>query len=158
MRAEGEDLPRRGCRRRSGGMGFTRRRVASTGADMNLVAAVAALALIEYITIQLLTGNARGKYGVKAPATSGHPIFERWYRVQLNTIEQLVVFLPGLYLFAAYVSTTVAAILGLVFIAGRALYARGYVEDPEKRGLGFGVGFAATAVLVLGGLVGALLA
>jgi uncharacterized MAPEG superfamily protein len=125
---------------------------------MNLVAAVAALALIEYIVIQSLTGRARGKYGVKAPATTGDPTFERYYRVQMNTIEQLVVFLPSLFLFATYVSTGIAAILGLVFIVARAIYAKSYVEDPEKRGLGFGLGFAATAVLVLGGLIGALLA
>jgi len=123
---------------------------------MRLVAIVAALALLEYVVISLFTGQARGTYGVKAPATTGHPIFERWYRVQHNTIEQLVVFLPALYLCASYASTWVAAVLGVVFIVGRALYARGYIADPEKRGLGFGISFGANVLLLLCGLVGAI--
>jgi uncharacterized MAPEG superfamily protein len=123
---------------------------------MDFVAVVALLAVIEYITLSMLTGRARGLYGVKAPATTGHPIFERWYRVQQNTLEQMAAFLPGLFLFASYVSTRWAGILGLVFIVGRLLYARGYIADPEKRGTGFAVGMLATLVLVLGGLIGAI--
>ena len=123
---------------------------------MALVALVAALALIEYSLFGMQVGRARGRYGVKAPATSGHEIFERSYRVQQNTLEQLVVFLPSLYLFAAFVSEPIAAGLGLVFVVGRALYARGYVADPEKRGMGFAVGYAASNLLLLGGLLGAL--
>ncbi len=123
---------------------------------MNFVAVVAALALIEYMAIVLRTGRARQTYGVKAPATTGDPIFERHYRVQQNTVEQLVVFFPALFLFARYVSTSVAGVLGLIFIVGRILYARGYVADPEKRGPGFGVSFGANAILTLGALIGAL--
>ena len=122
---------------------------------MELVAVVAALALIEYSVFGMQVGRARARYGVKAPATTGHEIFERSYRVQQNTLEQLVVLLPSLYLFAAFVSAPIAAGLGLVFVVGRALYARGYVADPEKRGVGFIVGFAASSVLLLGGLLGA---
>lgn len=123
---------------------------------MKYVAVVAALALIEYVLISLQTGQARAKYNVKAPATTGDPMFERHYRVQHNTIEQLVVFFPSLFLFASYVSGNIAAVLGLVFIVGRFLYARGYVADPEKRGTGFIIGFSANVILLLGGLIGAL--
>lgn len=123
---------------------------------MDYVAVVAALALIEYMFIGLRTGQARVKYNVKAPATTGDPNFERHYRVQQNTLEQLIIFLPSLYLFAVYVSPGIAALVGLVFIAGRAMYASSYVADPEKRGPGFVTGFAATAILLLGGLLGAL--
>jgi uncharacterized MAPEG superfamily protein len=122
---------------------------------MDFVAVVGLLAVLEYITIAMLTGRARGQYGVKAPATTGHPIFERWYRVQQNTLEQMIAFLPGLFLFASYVSARWAGILGLVFIAGRFLYARGYIADPEKRGPGFAISMLATLILVLGGLFGA---
>ena len=122
------------------------------------VAVVAALALLEYVLISLRTGQARAKYNVKAPATTGDPIFERHYRVQQNTVEQLVIFLPSLFLFAYYLWPGIAALLGLVFIAGRFLYARGYIADPEKRGTGFITGFVATLILLLGGLLGALLA
>jgi glutathione S-transferase len=123
---------------------------------MNFVAVVAALALIEYMVISLQTGQARQRYGVKAPATIGDPMFERYYRVQHNTVEQLIIFIPALFLFARYVSPGFAGVLGLAFIVGRALYARGYVADPEKRGPGFIVSFSANAILVLGALIGAI--
>ena len=123
---------------------------------MDFVAVVAALALLEYMIIGILTGQARGRYGVKAPAVTGHPIFERWMRVQQNTIEQLVVFLPALFLFAGYVNRTWAAVLGMVFIVGRAIYARSYVADPASRSLGFGLTFIPNVLLVLGALLGAI--
>ena len=104
---------------------------------MTWVAVVASLALIEYVVILMLTGQARGRFGVPAPATTGNPSFERYFRVQQNTIEQLVIFLPALYLFASFVSENIAAVLGLVFVLGRVIYARGYIEDPAKRGPGF---------------------
>jgi uncharacterized membrane protein YecN with MAPEG domain len=122
---------------------------------MELVAIVAALALLEYAYFGAQVSRARGRHGVKAPATTGHELFDRHYRVQQNTAEQLVMFLPALYLFAVYVSAPIAALLGLAFVVGRALYARGYVADPERRGTGFIIGFAASAVLLLGGLAGA---
>ena len=125
---------------------------------MELVAIVAALALIEYVVFAMNAGRARGRYNVPAPATSGNEVFERYLRVQENTVEQLVIFFPALLLFATYVSTGVAALLGLFFIAGRALYARGYVEDPARRGPGFGMSFLANLVLLLGGLIGAIVA
>jgi len=123
---------------------------------MTWVAIVVAGVLLEYMTIVTLTGRARGRYGVQAPATTGHPIFERWFRVQQNTLEQLVIFLPGIGLFAHYASPSVAALLGLAFGVGRALYARGYVADPARRELGFALSSIANALLVLGGLAGAL--
>lgn len=123
---------------------------------MTATALVTSFALIEYLWISFSVGQARGRYGVKAPATTGNEIFERWFRVQQNTLEQLVVFLPSLWLFAQYASGRIGAVIGLFFIAGRYLYARGYVEDPEKRGRGFMIGFVSMAVLLAGGLIGAL--
>ena len=123
--------------------------------EMAVIAIVTGLALIEYMAFSLRVGMARGKYGVEAPATSGDEIFERHYRVQQNTLEQLIVFLPSLWLFAQFVSINVAAGLGLVFIAGRALYAVSYIADPKKRTAGFLIGYLANAVLVLGSIGGA---
>jgi glutathione S-transferase len=120
---------------------------------MDFVSFVALLALIEYLVISTMTGRARGQYGVKAPAITGHPIFERWYRVQLNTLEQLVVFVPALFLFARYVSPRWGGLLGLVFIVGRAIYARSYVADPESRSLGFALTFIPNVLLLLGALL-----
>ena len=122
---------------------------------MPLTIVVCMLALIEYIVFSLLVGRARGLYGVEAPATSGHELFDRYYRVHINTLEQLAVFLPAVVAFAIVISDLWAAILGLLFVAGRALYAVQYVKDPASRGPGMGLGFLANVVLVLGALGGA---
>jgi uncharacterized MAPEG superfamily protein len=123
---------------------------------VELVAIVAALALLEYFVFSMQAGRARSRSGVKAPATTGDETFERYYRVQHNTLEQLVLFLPALFLFALYVNAPLAAALGAVFIVGRALYARSYVADPATRGSGFAIGLVASLALLLGGLLGAL--
>ena len=125
---------------------------------MELVAVVISLALAEYFVILVRCGQARGRLGVAAPATTGNPEFERYFRAQYNTLEQLVIFLPAMIMFGAYVSPAVAALLGLVFIVGRFLYARGYVIDPARRGPGFLLTVLANGVLLLGGLVGAFVA
>jgi uncharacterized membrane protein YecN with MAPEG domain len=123
---------------------------------MTFVSVVALLALIEYMVISILVGQARGTYKVDAPATTGHPIFERWIRVQQNTLEQLIVFLPALFLFARFGWPRWAGLFGLVFIVGRAIYARSYVADPASRSLGFGLSFGANVLLVLGALLTAI--
>jgi len=125
---------------------------------MALVAFVSLLAVLEYLWLGILVGRARERYGIQAPATSGNEIFERYFRVQQNTLEQLVAFLPSLWLFGMYVSPGIGALLGLVFIGGRALYLRAYVADPAQRSLGFGLSIGPTMLLLLGGLVGAALA
>ena len=122
---------------------------------MNYVVLVILLAMAEYIVLVALVGRARATYGVRAPATSGHPVFDRTFRVQQNTLEQLVIFLPAVALFAHYVSPSVAAGLGVLFLVGRALYAAGYIREPRKRGAGFLVTVLVQAVLVVGALVGA---
>jgi uncharacterized MAPEG superfamily protein len=124
---------------------------------MAWVTIVAMLALLEFFYFGIQVGQARGKYGVKAPATTGNEIFERYHRVHQNTMEQLVVFIPGLYAFAATVSTMWAAILGVVFIVGRAVYFKLYVGDPDKRGAGVLISVLATGVLVLGALIKAVM-
>jgi glutathione S-transferase len=124
---------------------------------MAWVTIVAMLALLEYFYFSIKVGEARGKYGVKAPATTGNEIFERYHRVHQNTMEQLVIFLPGLYAFATLVSPTWAALLGVVFIIGRAVYFNLYVGNPDKRGTGVIISVLANAVLVLGALIAAIL-
>ena len=122
---------------------------------MELVTIVTALALLEYTYFSILVGKARSKYGVDAPAMSGDPIFERYNRVQQNTLELLVTFVPGMYMFASYVSADGAVGLGAVFIVGRFLYLRGYVADPKTRGIGFALSMLPSLILVIGGLIGA---
>jgi uncharacterized membrane protein YecN with MAPEG domain len=121
---------------------------------MTLVSLVILLALLEFIALGGMVGYARGKYGVKAPATSGHEMFERHFRVHYNTLEQLIVFVPAVVIFAQSVSETWAAILGAVYVVSRVLYAIGYVADPRKREIGSLMTAAANIPLVLGALYG----
>jgi glutathione S-transferase len=122
---------------------------------MAYVDIVTALAVLQFIVFGFRVGSARGRYGVKAPAITGNETFERYFRVQQNTLEQLIVFLPGLYLFSHYSSPLVAAVLGAVYLIGREIYAATYVKEPAKRGMGFGLTMLPIVILVLGGLVGA---
>jgi len=122
---------------------------------MDIVHFVIGLALLQFFVFGGFVGRARVKYGVKAPAVTGDPIFERYYRVHYNTMEQLVTFIPGMLLFGIYINATVAAALGLLFIVGRIIYFRAYIADPAKRGPGFGICMLATSILLLGGLGGA---
>jgi uncharacterized MAPEG superfamily protein len=125
---------------------------------MDLVYLAIAVILLEYFVFTMLVGMARGKTGIQAPAMTGDPLLERTIRVQLNTLEQMVVVIPASWLFGFYVHSQVAAGLALVFIIGRVLYYRGYVEEPSKRSMGFGLGFLATVVLLIGGLYGTVMA
>lgn len=122
---------------------------------MEPVAIVIVIALLEYVVFGALVGRARGLYGVKAPAVSGHEIFERWFRVHQNTLELLVPFVPAMWLFGLYVSPAWAAGLGLVYVAGRVAYLLGYVKDPAKREVGFGLSVLPIVVLLVGALWGA---
>ena len=122
----------------------------------HLVALITVLALLEYSILGVMVGRARGTYNVKAPATTGDPVFERYFRVHQNTLEALVVFIPALWIFGLTLSMRVAALLGLIFLIGRVVYARGYFEDPEKRGPGAMMTAVANILLILGGLVGVL--
>ena len=115
---------------------------------MHLVAVVTVLALVQYFVLGLRVGQARGKFGIEAPAITGHPVFERHFRVHQNTLEQLIIFIPALWLFAYYVSNRLGALLGLVFIVGRALYATGYVADPKQRSTGFGMSIVSSLLLL----------
>lgn len=123
---------------------------------MELVAIVTALALIEYSTFTFLVGRARDRTGVQAPATTGHPEFERYSRAHQNTAEQLIVFLPALWIFASYVRPDIAAALGALFVIGRLLYFMGYVTEARKRTPGFLIAMLAQSALLLGGLIGAI--
>jgi hypothetical protein len=118
---------------------------------------VTALAILQFVWFGTQVSQARGKYGVQAPAVTGNEVFDRYFRVQQNTLELLVAFIPGLYLFSHYFNPLWAAGLGVVYLIGRQIYSVSYVKDPKSRGAGFGLSVLPTLILLLSGLIGAVL-
>lgn len=115
---------------------------------------VTVLALLQYFAFGLLVGKARGQYGIKAPATSGNEIFERYNRVHVNTLETLVVFLPALWLAASYERPLWVAAIGLVYLVGRMVYLRAYVASPGSRSLGYALSAGPVLILILIAVIG----
>jgi glutathione S-transferase len=111
------------------------------------------VALLQFFWFGWQVGVARGKYNIPAPAISGNDVFERTFRVQMNTQEQLLVFLPALWIFASFISPLWAAVLGAVFIVGRAVYAMTYVRDPKSRSIGFALTALPNLLMLLGILI-----
>lgn len=118
---------------------------------------ITALTLLVYLVITINVGRARVKYKVPPPQTTGDPNFERVLRVQQNTLEQLIFFLPLLWLFSFYVSPLWSAGIGAVWLVGRIVYAWGYYQAAEKRTIGFGISSISGLVLLLGSLCGIIL-
>lgn len=114
------------------------------------------IALFVYFGLSAAVGQARGKFNVPAPASSGHPEFDKRYRVQMNTLEQLALFVPAVIVGAPVLGDTVTAGLGIVWSLGRIVYARSYVADPAKRGPGFGLTLLPSMVMLLAGVWGAI--
>lgn len=120
---------------------------------MLTVALITLIILLQYNYFTIQVGRARGSE-IKAPAISGSELFERRLRVQLNTLEQLIVTLPAMWICAHFYRVDAAAILGTAFVVGRFLYSTTYVNDPSKRGPGFIIGFLANILLILASLWG----
>jgi len=118
---------------------------------------VTVLALLQFIWFSLDVAAMRVKHGVKAPAISGHADFERRFRIQQNTMEQLVVFVPALWMHALVANPWWGAGVGLVYLAGRFIYRAAYFKDPSTRSNGFTIGFVAIAVLLIWALVSAVI-
>jgi len=109
--------------------------------------------LLEYFVLGFMVGRARETYGVQAPATTGNPDFERYFRVHANTLEALIVFIPALWIFSLAVNYHIGVALGLLFVIARIIYARGYLSAAAKRGPGAIATFIINTILVLGGLI-----
>lgn len=122
---------------------------------MEYVAIVTGIALLQVFVFSFQVGKAREKTGASAPAMSGPPEFERAFRVHQNTVEQLIIFLPALWMFARYVRPDVAAGLGIIFVVARQIYRGAYMADPGKRTLGFASGALAMMILLIGAIGGA---
>jgi glutathione S-transferase len=121
---------------------------------MATVNLIVALALLQFFAFGAAVGRARGKYRVAAPAVTGNEMFERYYRVQMNTLELLIMFIPAMWMFGFYVSANVAAGLGALFLIGRGIYFFAYVAEPRKRELGYVLSAAPVVALVIGAIVG----
>jgi uncharacterized membrane protein YecN with MAPEG domain len=124
---------------------------------MEYTALIILLALLQFLLFGVRVGIARGKYGIKAPATLGDETWERMYRVQQNTMEQLVVFIPAVIAFSVYVSNRWVLLPGLLFLVGRQLYSYEYIKNPDSRVPGMAISLLCNAALVIGALIGLLL-
>ena len=115
---------------------------------------ITVFSLLLYLFVTINVGRARAKYKISPPATTGDVNFERVLRVQQNTLEQLIFFLPMLWLFSFYVSPWWGTGIGAVWIIGRIAYAWGYYQSPEKRSVGFAMSSLSSMVLCIGTLIG----
>ena len=115
------------------------------------------LALAQYMFFTMKTGPARGKFDISAPSCTGDEKFERLFRVQQNTLEQLIIFIPALFAFSYFVSPIWGSCVGLVFIIGRFIYSNAYLNDPAKRAPGMLMTFISNAILVIGALIGTIM-
>ena len=125
-----------------------------TPAMYHFTALVTCLAILFYFYTSIHVSKARARFGVKVPAISGNPDFERVFRAQMNTLEWMPIFLPLLWLFAYYVSDRGAAILGIAWCVGRVVYIVGYSKAAAKRELGFIIQGAVCLLLLLGAVAG----
>lgn len=123
---------------------------------MDFINLVALLAIIQYLYFGMCAGRARTKYGIKAPAMTGHEQFERAARVQMNTLELLVAFLPALYIAEEYASSGLVGVLGVIYLIGRMRYQRTYMADPSTRSSGFMLSAIPIILLIIIGLFGAI--
>lgn len=121
-----------------------------TTLPLSSLATLLVVALMFWTAINV--GKARAKYEVKAPATSGHEMFDRAYRIQMNTLESAMLLLPSMWIYAGLVGDLGAGVSGAIWITGRIWYALAYQQDPAKRGPGFGISFLAIAGMWAGGL------
>ncbi|HEX2791850.1 MAG TPA: MAPEG family protein [Steroidobacteraceae bacterium] len=121
---------------------------------MALVEIITVLALLQFLFFGILVGKARERLGVKAPAITGNEVFERYLRVQMNTLELLIIFLPALWIATAYLAARWVALLGVVYLIGRFIYLRAYVAEPSRRSIGFSVSALPILVLLAIDLIG----
>ena len=115
---------------------------------------VTVITLIIYFVLIINVGRARSKYNVPVPQISGNPDFERVFRVQQNTVEQLILFVPSLWLFSLIISPVWGAGIGSIWVIGRIIYAWGYYQAAEKRIVGFAINSLCNMTLIIGSLVG----
>ncbi len=124
---------------------------------MDTINLIVGLALIQFMFFGVMVGRARAKYGVVAPATTGHPMFERYFRVQMNTLELLVGLVPSLYTFNHYYpSSYYVPLFGAAYLIGRILYFYTYIRDPNSRSLGFVLSVIPILALIVSTVAGAL--
>ncbi len=124
---------------------------------MDIIAVIILLAILQLMAFGMITGFSRGKLGVDAPATTGNEQWERRFRVQQNTMEHVVAFVPAIYLCATYTNLTLAIAAGTIYLIGRCIYAYCYIKEPKTRALGMILSFFPTATMALAALGGVLM-
>lgn len=122
--------------------------------SLPLASLITLLVLLLMFATSLNVGRCRGRYGIKAPAVTGHEMFERAFRIQMNSLENAALMLPALWLYAGFIGDRGAGVMGVIWIVARIWYAVAYQKDPAKRGGGFGLSILAFAGLWFGALWG----
>ncbi|HEY3730001.1 MAG TPA: MAPEG family protein [Steroidobacteraceae bacterium] len=117
---------------------------------------ITVLALLQFVYFGVLVGRSRERLGIRAPAVSGNETFERYYRVQMNTLELLVLLLPALWIATVFVAGYWGALLGAIYLVGRFVYLRAYVAAPSGRSLGFALSMLPILGLLAIDLIGVL--
>ena len=115
---------------------------------------LSSVALLVYYFTLFKSGMARGRFKIAAPSHDGPEEYVRHVRAHQNTVEHLVMFLPGLWLFAVAVDPIWAAAIGAIWPVGRLMYALGYYKAPEKRSIGLYISMPPIYIFILGSLIG----
>lgn len=113
------------------------------------------IAVLQFLIFAILVGKARYRFGVKAPAVTGNENFERYYRAQMNTLENLIVFIPSILIASTYWAPYLMAFFGFIFLLGRTLYFIAYVNG-KKRTVPFLMGMIPNFIFVILGILGTL--
>ena len=124
---------------------------------MSIVDLLAVFCLFQYIFFAVSVGRARAKFGISAPATTGNPIFERYYRVQTNTLEMLIMLIPAIWISSSYWNPLFVAAMIVIYLVGRQIYFATYIEDPKKRSMGFLLTILPIFILLISAATGAVM-
>jgi len=124
--------------------------------DANHLAAIdTLLAILVTFGLGSRVAYLRGKHKVDAPATVGHPGFERGFRAHANTVENLILFIPLLWIATLYYGGQIPFWIGLIWVVSRVVYAFGYAQqNAQMRGPGAGIGFLSLLGLVVLAVIG----
>jgi len=114
------------------------------------------LDMVLYFFLSFTVSQGRRIYKIRSPLaeTEGPEKFQRFYRMQMSLLEQLVFHLPTLWVAAYAMDDVFAALIGLIWLFGRLLYAVRYYQKPNRRIKGYIISMIANIILLIGAMAG----